>query len=68
MMTSSTEHAMRFLHVPLNAVDFFPFETPWKLESVGTFDVPFMSTVEHRGFFLNLNVLFFVSIRKYNEK
>ena len=25
----------------------FSLETPWKSESVGTFEVPFMSKVEH---------------------
>ena len=27
----------------------FSLKTLWKSEGVGTFDVPFMSTVEHRG-------------------
>ena len=52
-------HEYRFLHLPATRDKFFAcctprdgifsLESPWKSESVGSFEVTFMSTVEHRG-------------------
>ena len=49
LTNACTVRATSFLCVPRNAVEIFSLKTLWKSESVSTLDVPFMSTVEHRG-------------------
>ena len=46
-MTYSTRHEFFYVFHALGGI--FSLDKPWKSESVSTFDVPFMSTVEHHG-------------------